>query len=34
VTFAEQARTGGIDFGVRHARKDTPHLVGAVDFPG
>jgi acyl dehydratase len=32
VTFAERAREGGIDFGVRHARKDTPHLDGAISF--
>jgi acyl dehydratase len=32
VTFAERGREGGIDFGVRHARKDTPHLDGAISF--
>jgi acyl dehydratase len=30
VVFAEHARDGGIDFGVRHASKDTPHLAGTV----
>jgi acyl dehydratase len=34
VTFAERARSAGIDFGVRHARKDTAHLDGTVDFAG
>jgi hypothetical protein len=32
VTFAERTRADGIDFGVRHAHKDTPHLDGTVDF--
>jgi acyl dehydratase len=32
VTFAEQALGGGIDFGVRDARKDTPHLEGRLKF--
>lgn len=30
VTFAEQAGETGIAFGVRDARKDTPHLDGAL----
>jgi acyl dehydratase len=34
VTFAERARPGGIDFGVRHVAKDTVHLDGTVDFGG
>jgi hypothetical protein len=32
VIYAEQARAGGIDFGVRHAKKDRSHLDGAVEF--
>jgi acyl dehydratase len=32
VTFAEQMLGGGIDFGVRDARKDTPHLEGRLKF--
>src|SRR5581483_1557348 len=32
VTFAEQTRPGGIDFAVRDARKDTPHLEGRLKF--
>ena len=32
VAFCEQARDGEIDFGVRHARKDTPHLEGTAQF--
>jgi acyl dehydratase len=30
VTFAESSHDGGIAFGVRDARKDTPHLDGRV----
>ena len=33
VAFCEQRRDGAIDFGVRHARKDTPHLEGTAEFP-
>jgi len=32
VTYAERARAGGVDFGVRHARKDTAHLEGTAEF--
>jgi acyl dehydratase len=33
VTFAEAPREDGILFGVRDARRDTPHLDGEVSFP-
>jgi acyl dehydratase len=32
VGFAEARTDGGIDFGVRDARRDTPHLDGRVSF--
>jgi hypothetical protein len=32
VGFAEARRDGGIDFGVRDAKRDTPHLDGRVSF--
>jgi acyl dehydratase len=33
VLYAEQARSGGVDFGVRSAKKsDTSHLDGALEF--
>jgi acyl dehydratase len=30
VTYAERERTGGVDFGVRDAKRDTPHLEGTL----
>jgi acyl dehydratase len=30
VTYAERDRDGGIDFGVRDAKRDTPHLEGTL----
>jgi acyl dehydratase len=32
VEFAERSRPDGIDFGVRDARRETPHLDGQVSF--
>jgi acyl dehydratase len=32
VQFAEASRPKGIDFGVRDARRETPHLDGQVSF--
>ncbi len=32
VTYAEQARAGGIDFGVRHPKTERSHLDGMVEF--
>jgi MaoC dehydratase-like protein len=32
VTFAEQTRPGGVDFAVREAGKDAPHLEGRMKF--
>ena len=34
VQFAEGARRGGLSFGVRDAKRDTPHLDGRVSFSG